>query len=216
MKKIYNEEENYSELLKDLKNLPKINAPENFELNLMTRIQNKNFGYLEGNKPQFSWLKFLTPSAVVVTAVILFFIFLPNSSEINIPVTNQQTDSKNSIENKKQNIDNSKNEINSTHDIVKPSTPLSIQENTASNARSRFPINNPRAIKVDDYLSGSNTNQKEISRGNVVRSAEEPAEINRFFIAENPDQLKLEKERVRLDSIKKAQAKADSLKKIKK
>ena len=79
MKKIYNDEENkFSELLNDLKDLPKIKAPDNFEYNLMTRIQNKNFGTVEKERPQFNLVKFLAPSAVVVATIILIFIFLPS------------------------------------------------------------------------------------------------------------------------------------------
>ena len=43
-KKDYNIDSKQSKLIEDLKSLPKIKAPENFEYNLMTRIQNQNFG----------------------------------------------------------------------------------------------------------------------------------------------------------------------------
>ena len=62
MKTIYNEKQNkHSEMIKDLQNLPKIETPENFEYNLMTRIKNKNFGNVEKDKPVFNWVRFLAP-----------------------------------------------------------------------------------------------------------------------------------------------------------
>ena len=68
MKKNYDDHENYfPDLKKDLKNLPKVNAPENFEFNLMTRIQNKNFGTMEDKRTKFSWIKFLTPALALRT-----------------------------------------------------------------------------------------------------------------------------------------------------
>ena len=80
MNELYNrEEQKFSNLLSDLKKLPKIEAPDNFEFNLMTRIENKNFGQVEEERPKFNLLKFLAPSAAVLATVLLFFIFYPVS-----------------------------------------------------------------------------------------------------------------------------------------
>jgi hypothetical protein len=38
-----NMDNGYEKLIKDLKKLPKVDAPDNFEYNLMTRIQNGQF-----------------------------------------------------------------------------------------------------------------------------------------------------------------------------
>ena len=63
-----NGENQYKDVIKLLKELPKIKAPDNFELNLMTRIHNKNFE-VERDKPnQFTVWGFLKP-AVVVTSM---------------------------------------------------------------------------------------------------------------------------------------------------
>ncbi|NMB83090.1 MAG: hypothetical protein GYA14_14855, partial [Ignavibacteria bacterium] len=65
---IYNDEEKqFSKLIKDLKELPKVEAPDNFEFQLMTRIQNKNFGENPLPREKFNLVKFFAPSAVVVT-----------------------------------------------------------------------------------------------------------------------------------------------------
>ncbi|MEW6701708.1 MAG: hypothetical protein AB1298_03225 [Bacteroidota bacterium] len=214
MNTIYDEnEKKHSQMIKNLKELPQIKAPENFDYNLMTRIRNKNFSSFEEERKHFSWGKFLAPSAIVVTAIILFFIFLPPSQEIN-----------NSILVQPQRVD-SQSIVGSSNVIKKENANLSQRSNSpaapASEAaipktRTRLPINNPRAISLDDYISGGNINQKEIERGNVVKSGNEPAEFDEFFVTEKPDQKTLEKYRAKIDSIKKAQMRADSLKRMRK
>ena len=91
MNNIYNTEDSkQTDLLKDLKALPKINAPENFEFNLMTRIQNKNFGLVEDEKPTFNFIKVFAPSAAVVTVIILFFVFYPQGDQIQKQIAKQK------------------------------------------------------------------------------------------------------------------------------
>lgn len=73
-KKITHDNE-FNELKDLLKGLPKVNAPDNFEFNLMTKIQNKNFEVKsEKKKHWLSWS--LTPAIAFATSVFLvFFIF---------------------------------------------------------------------------------------------------------------------------------------------
>jgi len=221
MNTIYNNEneDKFSELKKDLKELPKVNAPENFEYNLMTQIKNKNFGKVEETRPNFSLIKFLAPSAVVVAAVILFFIFLPASNQNNIQQTNpsQKLDSpanfNKSLAEKKTATDQ-KITIPANSD---QSSASSIANNIPTRVKTRIPISNdPRAIKLDDYISGESANQKDLGRGNIVNGGNDQSEPDGFFIKGNPDSKTLAKYRAKLDSVKKAQMKADSLKKIQK
>jgi len=212
MNKIYNNSETeQSKLVKDLKELPKIKAPDNFEFNLMTKIENRNFGKQKEERLQFNLLKFLAPSAVVIAAIILFFVFLPTTNQNNNPI--QTPDSK-------MIVDNSSSLTKEIADKkVSPSTQsnsnvAAIQQNSKQVGQS--PINNPRAIRVDDYIANENANQKDMERGNVVKSGNEPAQYDGFFITEKPDKKTLEKILTQFDSVKKAQLKADSLKKIQK
>jgi hypothetical protein len=82
-----NGEDQYKEVIKLLKELPKIKAPDNFELNLMTRIHNKNFE-IERDKPfEFTLWGFLKPAAIVtITAVIVFFVIDLNSIDNSNPL----------------------------------------------------------------------------------------------------------------------------------
>ncbi|NJD22698.1 MAG: hypothetical protein FIA82_08545 [Melioribacter sp.] len=221
MKKIYNEEENkFSKMLKDLKDLPKIKAPDNFEYNLSTRIQNKNFGTVNEREPQFNWIKFLAPSAAVVSVIILFFIFLPSSQENNNQLLQQsklqdnQSAVNNSLSDK--NKLNSQQSVPSDTKLQSNSTSLLGSNNPTTRPRALSPLNDSRSIKLDDYISGSNKNQSNTNRGNIVNNGEEPSPYDGFIVSEKPDKKTLDRYRAVVDSIKKAQLKADSLKKVQK
>lgn len=217
MKTIYNEKQNkHSKMIKDLQNLPRVETPENFEYNLMTRIKNKNFGNIEKAKPVFNWVRFLAPSAVAVTTIILLFIFLPSSQQIDnsLPYQTQELDSQ-SIVNKsdaagKEIINQPSSKQNSNSAIsersVDPNYPI-------QNISPRIPFGASRSVSLDDYISGGN-NPRNLQRGNIVNSGNESVPSDRFFVVENPDQNTLKKYRAQVDSLKKAQMKADSLKKV--
>jgi hypothetical protein len=214
MNKIHNKNEaEQLKLIKDLQELPKIKAPDNFEFNLMTRIRNQNFGKQKEDRLQFNFFKFLAPSAVVVTVIILFFIFFPltnqNNNSLQTPsgqmiVDNSSTISKGIAE---------KNANLSAQNNVKNNS-LPSNERTFSNQQMQSPLNNPRAIKVDDYISNENAKHQDLERGNIVNGGNEPAQYDGFFYSEKPDKKTLEKYRTKIDSIKKAQFRADSLKKL--
>ena len=75
-----NGEEQYKDIIKSLKELPKIKAPDNFELKLMTRIHNKNFNIERDKSFNFTIWGFLKPAmAVSLTAVVIFFVIDVNS-----------------------------------------------------------------------------------------------------------------------------------------
>ncbi len=221
MKKIYNDEENkFSKMLKDLKDLPNIKAPDNFEYNLLTRIQNKNFGTVEKREPQFNWIKFLAPSAVAVSVIILFFIFLPSSQENNNQLL-QQT----KLQDNQSAVNNSpsaKNELNNQQSVpsntrIQPnSSSLLGSNNQTVKPSTRSPLYDSRSIKLDDYISGANKNRSNTNRGNIVNNGEESSQYDGFVVSEKPDKKTLERYRAVVDSIKKAQLKADSLKKVQK
>jgi hypothetical protein len=220
MKTIYNEnEKNYSEMIKDLQNLPKVETPENFEFNLMTRIQNENFGKLKEEKQNFSWIKFLAPSAVVVTAIILLFVFLPSSQQIDNPLINpaQKIESQSILSN---NIEPGSETAKTSLTQSKASEAINNSPASSQNSRNiinkNFPIFSARrGVSLDDYISGS-SHDRDMLRGNIVNGGNELTPNDGFFISEKPDQNTLNKYRAQVDSLRKAQLKADSLKKAQK
>ncbi|MCL6099903.1 MAG: hypothetical protein M1391_15165 [Bacteroidetes bacterium] len=228
MNKIYNDNDNkHSSLLKDLKNLPKINAPDNFEFNLMTRIENKNFNLPEEVQPKFNLFKFLAPSAVVVTAVLLFFIFYPRGEQLNSVQTNKQqplvsqsiadntptanTQFVEKVSTKKENPAVNQKQI-TTEDFQDQA----LRDQAHADNRPMPLQRNPNSVSVDRYISGDNFTRSDLTRGNVVNSGDQPLEGNGFLFKQRMSQQTLKRYREVVDSLKKAQLRLDSLKKASK
>lgn len=222
-KNIYNDEEKqFSNLLNDLKELPRVNAPDNFEFQLMTRIQNKNFETLPEPREQFNLIKFFAPSAVVVTVIILLFLFLPVNEQPDNPLMTDppqivaQLDHENVITN--QNVNNertNKQSLNSARQNA--STSFSVDVNpydAVVKPGSKYPIYSNRSVALDDYISGENKRRNNL-QGNVVKGGEDVPEFDGFFIREEADKKTVERYRALIDSVKRAQAKQDSLKRAK-
>lgn len=223
MNKIYNENESSrSKLIEDLKKLPKVNAPDNFEFNLMTRIQNKTFQTTDEKISGFSLAKFLAPSAVVVAVVLLFFIFYPQKEQINnirmsqertiippvVQPENHQIQAKDLAINKQIPKSSNKQTEERNQSVQEQPEPQLFRAN-----RSDLLQNNQNAISLDEYISGDNSNQRNLQRGSVVTSENQLPEFDGFFIKQKTDPQTLKRYREVVDSMKKAQLKLDSLKK---
>ncbi len=223
MSEFYNnkEEEKFSNLLSDLKKLPKIEAPENFEFNLMTRIQNRNFTPVEEERQKFNIFKFLAPSVAVLATAVLFFIFYPQQKEIQTQlaekqnITDTQSIAGNTADKKIESLFNQPKE--------KKNSKLSNQTQfkTQKIAQNSQPINQPsiynqkKSVSVDDFISGANSNQNTSLRNSVVNSGENPI-VDGFFVEKKTDKKVIEKYRTESDSLRKAKLMADSLKNARK
>lgn len=72
---------NMDRLINDLKNLPRIQTPDNFEFNLQMKIQNGSFDLNDGlSKRSFLWVT-VPAFSFVFSAVILFFVIDINPAE---------------------------------------------------------------------------------------------------------------------------------------
>lgn len=214
MNNIYNEETKQSKLINDLKNLPQIKAPENFEFNLMTRIQNKNFESELEERQKFNLMKFFAPSAAVVAVVLLFFVFYPQRQEIQNQISNQPklADTQKIVEQSISHENSSKQNIAAKDNIVNRNT-QQIQTSNPKKLQGLF--NSQKSVSVDDYISGNSEDRTQMQRGNIVNSGSEPI-VDGFYLEKQVDKKTIEKYRTALDSLKRAQLKADSLKKAQK
>ncbi|MEW6506664.1 MAG: hypothetical protein AB1432_02840 [Bacteroidota bacterium] len=219
---IYNDEEKqFSKLISDLKELPKVDAPDNFEFQLNMRIQKKSFDILPEPREQFNLIKFFAPSAVVVTVFILLFVFLPNDEQYDNPLMTDppqivtQADPNKSLQDKNSDkIERSKN--NSRSKSSSAALNVKVNPNDAVvKPNSKYPIFNNRSVALDDYISGENRRRNNL-QGNIVKGGDDVSEFDGFFTREEADKNTILKYRALLDSIKKAQAKQDSLKRMKK
>jgi hypothetical protein len=228
MNKIYNDsEENSSKLLEELKKLPKINAPENFEFNLMMRIQNKSFDLKDGKIHQFNLARFLAPSAVVVTVVLLFFVFYPRSEQINnLQMSQQKVLAPQAVQ--ETTLPTSTKDMAAvSHSVIEKaggakvtnekSEPVQVQQQIVPQqfkaGRTDFLQNNKNAISLDDYISGDNSSERNIQQGSVVNSGTQTPEFDGFLVKQKTDPKTLKHYREVVDSLKKVQMKLDSLKK---
>lgn len=81
------EEKTYKKLLDDLKNLPKIDAPKNFETELLRKINSSGY-----EKKESFWSKLISPGKLapaaiaIASAAIIFFVVDINSNEIEDPL----------------------------------------------------------------------------------------------------------------------------------
>jgi len=214
MSKSYNNNEQ-SDLLKDLKNLPRIKAPDNFEYNLMTRINNKNIGQVINEELRFNWVKFFAPSALIASAVLVFFIFfsqqnnkinsivhLPKKVETQ-PLSNYPTRMNNKTTDRAVAVNRStvKREAFEERDVKAGNSNFNSQYNN--------PSINRKPIVLDDYIAGHNTQKDDLKRGNVVSDGGESSSLSGLIEYKKLDQKTLQKYRAVIDSIKRA----DSLKK---
>ncbi len=134
-----------NELLNLLQGLPKEKAPENFEFNLMTRIQNKQFGNLQKEEKSIFWWIALPSGTIVISAFILFAVLFNNSKQTSNFVNKTKT-------------------VQGKHDVIYVVLP---EENQISERKS---ISNEIFVKItNSNLNSSKINQALplISKNNV-------------------------------------------------
>lgn len=225
----YNDDEiKFARMLNDLKELPKVNAPDNFEYNLLTKIQNKNFGAEKTERVKFNFIKFFAPSAAVVAVIILFFLFLPTANrqndnplmsdppviggnhEVNVPQESLQSNMRESEATQQFSEKGNKEFAQAPASNNKAARDESVKQN------GKYPILRSRSVALDDYISGDSQKSNDLKRASVVSSGNEESEFDGFFVREQADKQTVEKYRMMIDSLKKAKAKQDSLKKANK
>ncbi len=80
------DDEKFKKEIDLLKSLPKLNTPKSFEYNLMSKIKNQNFDtrLTENKHSKLIWT-FAPAGAIVVSAVVLFFVFFDPSLDTENP-----------------------------------------------------------------------------------------------------------------------------------
>ena len=224
MKQSYNDDQ-HNGISNLLKSMPRIKAPDNFEYNLMTRIENKNFGDLAEEKKKLGFAWKLTPAVAFVTSLfILFMVWTDQSTEVEnplmkLPPTIAKTHSANNdvVLSKKsasksdafasRSVSEEK-EVASTSDedlyrVVVGSNDVVSREKMALN------LNNGQNVDLDMALIGGAVNPNANNRTRLVGGGES-FEFNGFYIREQTDRKMLEMIKNRLDSLN--QARTDSIK----
>ncbi|MFC2133518.1 hypothetical protein ACFLTH_02775 [Bacteroidota bacterium] len=221
MEKSYNDEQ-YNGISKILKDLPRINAPDNFEFNLMTRIENGNFETVSDEKQKLGLFWKLTPSlAVAVSAIILFFVWNDQLIESENPLMFMPQEIA-MTESEPAQKDFDKKEIARNEVAAKSAVPpapkvekrritsedelyrVVVRSNDAvSHERVALDLEDGKNVDLDSYLNGNGLSTAGTSRSRLV-GAGETFEFNGFYIREQTDRRLLEMIKSRIDSINKA------------
>ncbi|MFA8342015.1 MAG: hypothetical protein ACEPO8_03475 [Rhodothermaceae bacterium] len=184
----------YEKLIKDLKNLPKVDAPDDFEYKLMVKIQNGQFETAEKEDSSGKLWRFIPATAVALSAVIIFFV-VKETSGIN---QNPYIDG---VENPVAMTDTTPDTVN----LSGPASPVNdnsylvIHPNDVIKKEKRtVPQLRLRGVDVDGLIDGSIKNRSGGREQQVVGHGN-----NRFngFLVEK-DRKEIAELRAKIDSIK--------------
>lgn len=209
------EEENFREIIDQLKNAPKINAPDNFEFNLLTRIKNKNFSlkYDRPVKSMLPWV-FAPSAALAVSAVVIFFLFIDQSPQMENIFLQEPQAIVNNITNKADTMvisatagkssvssENGKSVADRKYFIVRNENDAVMKEKIA------LPANSEGAdLEIDRYIKGSKLHKHSASNTQLVSSGYEEFDFDGFLAVS--DENELEHLKAKIDSLINLQKKA--------
>ncbi|OGU58798.1 MAG: hypothetical protein A2V66_01675 [Ignavibacteria bacterium RBG_13_36_8] len=230
-KDIYNDKK-YKKIIKALKELPHINAPYNFEYYLITKIQNKNFGDLTKKKSYNMFWRLSPVAAAVVSAVILFFVFGDQSSEIENPLMKLPpaiseseviaTDNLGTIESPRE-MPVERSETAQSHTETSASRIAASEDeelfrvvvrsnDVISKEKIELSLSSANNVDLDSYINGGERTTDRNRRSRLVGGTES-FEFDGFYIREQTDPRILGMIKNRIDSLMRMQA--DSLRRLK-
>ncbi len=192
----FTDDNEFNELKKLLKDLPRVEAPDNFEFNLMTKIQNKSFEIKSEKKK--SWLSWsLTPAIAFATSVFLiFFIFSGREESSDDPWnTLPQLMEEKVAEVENPNID--KREVDKPQlnkEIAKIRTSQNLA--TSNNVKKEFPFEEKTSINFDEYLQSDAEQSSDVGAQLAGSQDSKTSPFDGFFLRQRRDTQKM-------DSIKK-------------
>lgn len=213
------QEEKFSDVISALKSLPKVKAEDNFEFNLMTRINNKNFEMHTPEKVFFIKRVFAPAAALAFSVLIVFFLVNDPGGNIENPFLMEPTmrqdfsavksdtiELRSSSENlalteQSQNIVSQTTNSGVVRVVVQPSDAVTIET-------VQLPFSDENAVDLDSFVSGESENGRaNLNRGSLVSGGNSASRFDGFLISERPSKECIESHKARLDSLKKLQEK---------
>lgn len=209
----FNDDE-YNHVIKLLKDLPKINAPENFQYNLNVKIENQHFDLnTKEFQPILPW-KFVVPASSAVAMVVLFFTFFVESENLENPFHIQpklRNEITSNIFEANQSSDKLGNNKISENDVIVKnelknnevqSLPSSIS--SEENVIAEFPFDASKSTNLDDIIGDDGSKTNISKRANLVGRSNNNSSFNGFFIREEINKEEFEALKARNDSLVKA------------
>ncbi|MCZ7601765.1 MAG: hypothetical protein C4543_06910 [Ignavibacteriales bacterium] len=214
-----NEEEKFTKLINDLKNLPKEKADDNFEYNLMVKIQNKNFELSQPEKRFYFGKQFVPAAALIFSTILLFFVI--SDSEVNlenpfqatppvranysiaktdtIVLSNPETISETITNEANQAAIAAQSNVNNVvRVVVEPSDAVTVEE-------VNLPFDDSNSLDLDSFVSGNRNQPASLQRGRLVGGGSQPTQFDGFLFKERPSPEALKLHKNMLDSLKKAE-----------
>lgn len=223
-KNFYNSKDDANKHVKNLlKELPKIQAADNFEYNLKVKIQNKNFGLNTEKEPRFNPWKIFAPATGILVASLAVFIFIFNSNPDSldnpfqiIPKLRSEMQSSfmnSSILNHSFGDAQKVSELdvivkeNKKKEIAKAAPKdLVIDEKRAQklvkSKKKEFPFENYASTDLDKVLEKTGNTNGLINRARLAGQSSSNYYFDGFFIGEEVDKEYVESLKARLDSVK--------------
>ncbi len=200
-----------------LKNLPKVEAPDNFEFNLMTRIQNKNFNLTETKKTNKWLLVFAPAGAVVLSAFLVLFFFTENFKNSEDPFNfepgikqNAGIQTAETLKVKEYTMGNLQSgkgtgNINeSSFSYQQKTYSVVVQSNdVVKKGKTLFPLDDSKSVDLDKILSGENGTNSNNSKVRLVSEGSDYYPMDEFLVKPNKDTT-VKSLKARVDSLKKA------------
>lgn len=207
----YDEERKFEPLIKLLKELPKVDAPDNFEYNLMVKIKNGN---LEKKEPKtFSkWLYIFTPAAVTVSIILLFFVLTGNENgdyfflekPQKITSSSKTSDTIKIQEFVVNNAGIGENKEKSNVKIEKKTYAVVVQNNdVVKKSNKSFILDDSKSLDLDKIISGEQVISENNSRVRLVSDGNNLYPFDEYLVKPNKKE-DVTKLKARMDSLKKA------------
>lgn len=215
-----NKEKEFEKVIKLLKELPKIETPDNFEHNLMVRIQNKNFGTEE--KKSFSkWLYIFTPATAVVLSGFLVLFFLGDNLknhddlfQFDPPVRQEAgvkkmdtLEIKEFIVDNNSKVSNTDNSVNNAVTVQQKAYQVVVQSNDiVKKTQNDLFIDDSKSVDLDKIMSGENSTPQSKGRIRLVSEGNNYYPFDEFIVKPNKDKS-VKSLKARMDSLKNAASK---------
>lgn len=201
-----------NEIKRLLGGMPKIEAPENFEYNLMVKINNGSFD-LKTEKPRFSFVyqRLVPASAAVFTIFVLFFIYGLDESSVDTMLVVDPAVEDDAVASMHDSVAfrevaatfGTKSEKNS-NEVTPEKSSTFVSPDGRLEKSSSFAIDNSKSVDLDSYIRGDKRLGERRPNNLSVVSGGEAGRTNRFngFLYRQNDK-DLDTLKARIDSIKK-------------
>ncbi len=207
----FNKEEGFEELRQTLSDLPRVNTPDDFEFKLLTRIENKQFNIKSEEKTVgWSWI-YAPATALVMSAVLLFFVFGGENEDIGnplledpLPKTELVGDASSGNVNESQPKKLLSKAATPTEDTIAEENYVVVvnPNDVVVQERVNYPFNENSSVDLDNVMDNSNPSALRTVGTAGNRGNEEYFDFNGFYIRIEINNEELLKEKARLDSLK--------------